>query len=270
MEKTKSYKHVKFSPETVRDALRVYMAGFPKNTHMPSWGRRVELDDESWGYDSDEEFLAGYLKSTCTKADYHYYIHPPKGGMIAFSFTFWKASITISVQQQTVPKIEVVFAIFERDAESARVPVPEMASTLIEPTIFIGHGHSMLWRELKDHLTDKHGYRVSAYEVGARAGHAVRDILEDLLTSSSFALLVMTGEDETGEGQLRARQNVIHELGLFQGKLGFSRAIAVVEKGTELMSNIEGIEQLRFSRGNIAEIYGDVVATLRREFSESW
>jgi hypothetical protein len=270
MQKTKSYNHVKFSPETIRNALKVYRAGFPKHNQMPSWGRRVDFDDESWDYDSDEEFLAGYLKPTCKTARYHHYTHPPKGELINFSFSFSRGRTAISVQQASVPKIEEVFAIFERDVESALVPVSGMPLALIEPMIFIGHGRSTLWRELKDHLTDKHGYRVSAYEVGARAGHAVRDILEDLLTTSSFALLIMTGEDETGDGQLRARQNVIHELGLFQGKLGFSRAIAVVEKGAELMSNIEGIEQLRFSLGNIAEIYGDVIATLRREFSESW
>ena len=62
-------------------------------------------------------------------------------------------------------------------------------------TIFIGHGHSKAWRELKDHLADMHGYKVEAFEVGARAGHQVRDILEDLLESSSIAFLVLTGEE---------------------------------------------------------------------------
>jgi predicted nucleotide-binding protein len=69
-------------------------------------------------------------------------------------------------------------------------------------------------------------------------------------------------------GDLRARQNVIHELGLFQGKLGFPRAIAIVEEGIETLSNLDDVQQLRFSKGNIAEIYGDVIATLRREFGD--
>ncbi len=122
---------------------------------------------------------------------------------------------------------------------------------------------------MKDHLHDKHGYDIETYEIGARAGHAVRDILQDMLIRSSFAILVMTGEDETQDGKLRARPNVIHEIGLFQGRLGFNRAIVVLEKGTEEFSNIQGIEQIRFDKGNIKETFGDVLAVLRREFPES-
>ncbi len=85
-------------------------------------------------------------------------------------------------------------------------------------------GRSGAWRDLKDHLHEEHGYRVEAYETGARAGHAVRDVVEDMLSANSFALLVMTGEDETASGEVRARQNVVHEAGLFQGRLGFNRA----------------------------------------------
>ena len=76
----------------------------------------------------------------------------------------------------------------------------------------------------------------------------------------------MTGEDETANGKPRARQNVIHETGLFQGRLGFNRAIMLLEEGVEEFSNIQGIEQIRFNRGNIKETFGDILATLRREF----
>ena len=120
--------------------------------------------------------------------------------------------------------------------------------------------------DLKDHLQDKHGYDVQAYEIGSRAGHTIRDILEEMLEESSFALLVLTGEDETKDGKLHARQNVVHETGLFQGKLGFSRAIVLLEDGTEEFSNIAGIQQIRFSKGNIKETFGDVLAVLKREF----
>lgn len=87
-----------------------------------------------------------------------------------------------------------------------------------------------------------------------------------MLTQASFAVLVLTGEDATGDHQMRARQNVVHEVGLFQGKLGFARAIVLLEEGVEDFSNVSGIHQIRFSKGGIRETYGDVLATLRREF----
>jgi predicted nucleotide-binding protein len=134
-----------------------------------------------------------------------------------------------------------------------------------EITIFIGHGNNKQWENLKSHLQDKHELNIIAYETGARAGHTIRDILDSMSEKSSLALLVLTGEDKTDTG-LRARQNVIHECGLFQGRLGFDRAILLVERGVELASNFDGIQQLRFRRGHISEVYGDVIATIRREF----
>ncbi|QNL13341.1 CMP/hydroxymethyl hydrolase [Microcystis phage vB_MaeS-yong1] len=76
----------------------------------------------------------------------------------------------------------------------------------------------------------------------------------------------MTAEDEMADGTVRARQNVIHEAGLFQGRLGFTRAIVLREHGTETFSNIDGIQRIEFSKENIRETFGEVLATIRREF----
>jgi predicted nucleotide-binding protein len=89
-----------------------------------------------------------------------------------------------------------------------------------------------------------------------------------MLKRSSLAFLVLTGEDKDESGSLHARENVIHETGLFQGRLGFSRAIVLLEEGTAEFSNIHGIDQLRFSKGNIKEVFGDVIAIIKREFDD--
>ena len=57
------------------------------------------------------------------------------------------------------------------------------------------------WRDLKDHLHDQHGLEVIAYEIGPRAGLSVKDVLEGMLNASSFALLVLTGEDQNIDGE---------------------------------------------------------------------
>ena len=64
----------------------------------------------------------------------------------------------------------------------------------------------------------------------------------------------------------RARENVIHEVGLFQGKLGFKRGIIVLEDGCNEFTNISGVQQIRFTKGSIKETYGDILATIYREF----
>jgi predicted nucleotide-binding protein len=89
-----------------------------------------------------------------------------------------------------------------------------------------------------------------------------------MVDNSSFALLVMTAEDEQADGNFRARQNVVHEAGLFQGRLGFARAILLLEEGVQEFTNVQGVQYLQFARGNIKEVFGDILATLRREFNQ--
>ena len=48
----------------------------------------------------------------------------------------------------------------------------------------------------------------------------------------------------------------------------FTRAIVLLEDGCEEFSNIHGIDQIRFEKKRIKETFGDVVATIRREFPE--
>jgi hypothetical protein len=131
--------------------------------------------------------------------------------------------------------------------------------------VFIGHGRSSAWRELAEHLRDLHGYPVITYESEPLAGQANTDVLNRLIEQASFAILVHTAEDEQAGGGLRARQNVVHETGLFQGRLGFSRAIIVRQHGCDAFSNLAGLHELHY-QVEIREAFGEVLAALRREF----
>lgn len=86
-----------------------------------------------------------------------------------------------------------------------------------------------------------------------------------MLDQASFAFLLMTAEDEQADGSLHARMNVVHEVGLFQGRLGFERAIVLLEEGCEEFSNIQGLGQIRFPKGNISAVFEDVRKILERE-----
>jgi predicted nucleotide-binding protein len=97
------------------------------------------------------------------------------------------------------------------------------------------------------------------------AGIATSARLAELLDSAVFAFLIMTGEDEQQGGKVRARENVVHEVGLFQGRLGFKRAIALLEEGCEEFSNIHGLGQIRFPKGHIATRFEEIRAVLERE-----
>jgi hypothetical protein len=130
--------------------------------------------------------------------------------------------------------------------------------------IFIGHGQDEQWRLLKDHLHHQQGYEVSFYEAAPRAGLVTPEVLKGMLEESDIAFLVFTGEITQPDGSIHARDNVIHELGLFQGYLGFPNAIMLLEDGVYEHSNVHGINQIRFAKGKLQEKYGDIVANIRK------
>jgi predicted nucleotide-binding protein len=86
-----------------------------------------------------------------------------------------------------------------------------------------------------------------------------------MLDDAAIAFLVMTAEEEKADGKMQARMNVVHEAGLFQGRLGFSRAIVMLEEGCDEFSNIEGLGQIRFPKNNIRAVFHDVQLVLERE-----
>lgn len=86
-----------------------------------------------------------------------------------------------------------------------------------------------------------------------------------MLLHAEFAFLIMTAEDEHADSTLHARENVVHEVGLFQGKLGPRRAIILLEEGCREFSNIIGLSQLRFPKGHISAAFEDIRRVLERE-----
>jgi predicted nucleotide-binding protein len=131
--------------------------------------------------------------------------------------------------------------------------------------VFIGHGRSAAWRDLKDFLSDRLGLAYEEFNREPAAGISTIDRLRAMLDKATFALLVMTAEDAHEDGEWHARENVIHEAGLFQGRLGFQRAIVLIEEGCAEFSNIHGLGQIRFPRGNIIAVSEEVRRVLERE-----
>ena len=131
--------------------------------------------------------------------------------------------------------------------------------------VFIGHGHSHVWRELKDFIEDRLKLPTEEFNRISPAGYSTKERLKEMLEVSCMAFLIMTGEDEQADGSFSARDNVIHEAGLFQGKIGFERAIILLEEGCQEFSNIEGLGQIRFPKGNIRAAFEDIREVLIRE-----
>jgi hypothetical protein len=271
--RSEQFPNTRFNADVLLEAKAALAACFEGETYKSGSWTIVE-GEVTWTFDSEAEFIAEYRRGKWTSFSVGWSHAQPVPGefktfarLIDCDVRAWGPnSANVDIEGWDREDILSVQEVFERHRESSRLPEP---LHLPEPvTVFLGHGGDAAWRDLKDHLQDQHAYRVVAYEVGARVGHEIRDVLEEMLSVASFACLVLTGEDQLDGDKVQARQNVVHELGLFQGRLGFHRAIALVETGVELPSNIAGVTQLRFARDQIRSTFGDVLATLRREFGE--
>jgi predicted nucleotide-binding protein len=141
----------------------------------------------------------------------------------------------------------------------------EYAATSVGLKVFIGHGHSPLWRELKDFIEKRLFLEWDEFNREPTAGFSRKERLQSMLDQACFAFLLMTGEDQHADDTIHARENVVHEVGLFQGRLGFRKAIVLLEEGCAEFSNIEGISQIRFPKGNISASFEDIRRVLERE-----
>jgi predicted nucleotide-binding protein len=122
--------------------------------------------------------------------------------------------------------------------------------------IFISHGHNELLKlKLKDFVENRLKRKAVVLSEQPSKGMTVVEKLERASGECSSAIILMTGDDTLRDGGVRARQNVIHELGFFQGKYGRNNVILLVEEGLELFSNISGIVDIRFDPNNFSAAF---------------
>lgn len=131
--------------------------------------------------------------------------------------------------------------------------------------IFIGHGRSLQWLKLKEFIAERLALPCEEFNSEPTPGIHTTERLEAMLSQAGMAFLVMTAEEKHEDGTLQARPNVIHEVGLFQARLGQRRAIVMIEDGCAEFSNLSGLTTVHFPSGDIAARFEDVRRVLERE-----
>jgi hypothetical protein len=131
--------------------------------------------------------------------------------------------------------------------------------------VFVSHGHDETTRLLVTQFLEgrlQHAPVVLKEDIGG--ARAIVEKLEESSKDIDCALVLLTGDDATEAGGTRARQNVIHELGYFQGLLGRDRIVLVLEEGVESLSNIAGLEHISFPRGKVRSAFEDIRLALEK------
>ncbi|MCT4173044.1 nucleotide-binding protein [Elizabethkingia anophelis] len=187
-----------------------------------------------------------------------------------------RASIYIPPTQtsrndQTVKRIGIIIHelnkmdVNELQSQSDELKPKKLDQKNLKPKkVFIGHGRSKLWARVQLYLKDDLKIESFTFESETQTSKSIIQILEDFLENSGFAILILTAEDETLEGKLRARQNVIHECGLFQGRLGFDNVVLLKQTEAEELSNLAGLQYIPFNEENIEQTFYELQRKLKK------
>lgn len=150
--------------------------------------------------------------------------------------------------QRDIRKLESIRDRLELVSEilSATIGTQQSGTRRDFRKIFIVHGHDELAKESVARFLDKIGFEPIILHERPNAGRTIIEKFESF-SDVAFAVVLLTPDDFGGpitarpEGQLRARQNVIFELGYFIGRLGRERVCALYKAGVELPSDFSGV-----------------------------
>ena len=125
-----------------------------------------------------------------------------------------------------------------------------------ERRIFISHGTPPDWREVQEFI--ERDLSIQTLEL-AQEPNRGRTVLQKLAEESdrcSYAVVVMTGDDRVEAGRSRARENVMHEIGYFQGKFGLANVCLLHEEEVNIPSNIHGLVYIPFPKDMVRAAFG--------------
>jgi hypothetical protein len=128
--------------------------------------------------------------------------------------------------------------------------------------VFISHGRANYWPVVQSYI--EKDLKIPTIELAQQPneGRTVLQKLDEESDKCSFAVIVMSGDDTDSDGIPRARENVIHEIGYFQGKYGLNAVALLHEEGTNIPSNIHGVVYIPFAKDNIQATLGALTREL--------
>lgn len=113
--------------------------------------------------------------------------------------------------------------------------------------VFVVHGHNVGHRQAVCELLSDLKLEPIVLEEQAWGGKTIVEKFEKH-SEVPYAIVLLSADDKGGERhhdpttyKLRARQNVILELGYFWGKLGRDHVCALVESGVEIPTDYDGV-----------------------------
>jgi hypothetical protein len=128
--------------------------------------------------------------------------------------------------------------------------------------VFLSHGRSNEWFKVQSYLERDLDLKTLELAQEANQGRTVLQKLNEESRKCKFAVIVMTGDDIAGD-QVRARENVMHEIGFFQGRYGLENIVLLHEEGVNIPSNIHGLVYIPFPKNTVEASFGALLREIK-------
>jgi len=135
------------------------------------------------------------------------------------------------------------------------------AHVLNTRTVFIVHGHDTSNRDELEAILGRLGLQPVVLDKQDSMGMTIVEKLEYYAKTCAFAIVLMTPDDLMASG-VRARQNVVLELGWFMAYLGRERVLLLYSGDVEIPSDLFGIIYLQFGK-SVREVEPGIQQRLR-------
>jgi len=144
-------------------------------------------------------------------------------------------------------RLKEVTSRFVKGPPGGAAQLPKEAST--GTAVFLVHGANKASREEVARFLEKvlaQETPVIVLQEEPNRGRTLIEKFEQTAVGARYAVVLLTADDvahpvDSEETELRARQNVVFELGFFFGELGRGRVAALYDERVELPSDVQGL-----------------------------
>jgi predicted nucleotide-binding protein len=229
---------------------------YKDNTSIP---KEVKTLDELLGYfdqidNYNNIFFAFYInknkiKNLTNHSRIHFFIYPNN-----------KSSINI-ISESVELNLFIINFLKQKEIEIEKPPIK----------IFIGHGGVDIWENLATKISSKkvnnRELKTLSFESNKYCGADNYSIAYNSIKEAEFAVILMLAEDEMKNDEWRARDNVLHEIGLAQGLKGPDKTIILFD--AKLPSNISGLNHIKIDKDKLDHAALEVKEAIEKYYNKT-
>jgi len=152
----------------------------------------------------------------------------------------------------------------------------------VDFTVFIIHGKSPEIRNVERFIKDELRFNAVILQDSFTGRNIIDKFKNEIWDNACCAIAIMSPDDKLDDGNFRARQNVIFELGYCSGvfdgyyeedddgKFDTEPIVIIKEKSIDMrdLSDLLGVEYLEYSQGNIEVVFNKLRKVLNRLYKE--